>query len=471
MSQQPTAAIIGAGSSGIAAAKALRERGFPFDCFEASDRIGGNWVFGNRNGMSAAYRDLHINTSRDRMQFSDFPMARSLPDFPHHTQIAAYFDAYADHFGLREHIRFQTAVAHAQLRGDGTWELTDERGATRCYDMLLVANGHHWDARWPEPAFEGSDDFEGLQLHAHEYRDNRFLEGKDVVVLGMGNSAMDIAVESSHVARSTQLAARRGAWIVPKYLFGRPLDQISTSHRVPVPVASKLLELTLRLRDRPARALRAAAARPCAERRAPDDLRPDPRCDRARRRDAAPEHRAARPGLGAVHRRHARARGRRHLLHGLPHQLPVLRRALPRGAGQPDRALQARLLAASSEPRVRRAAPAARRDHAARRGAGPAARRLPVRHLPAAGASTDAGRHPPRGRGDAQALRGLAAPHDPGRLRPLPARARARAPARRRARRGRPASRPPSPRGPSVRRAAGRRRERRRAERPRTRSP
>jgi monoamine oxidase len=55
MPSLPTAAVIGAGSSGIAAAKALHERGVPFTCFEASDRIGGNWVFGNRNGMSAAY--------------------------------------------------------------------------------------------------------------------------------------------------------------------------------------------------------------------------------------------------------------------------------------------------------------------------------------------------------------------------------------------------------------------------------
>ena len=267
MPKLPTAAIIGAGSSGIAAAKALHERGLPFDCFEASDRVGGNWVFGNRNGMSAAYRDLHINTSRDRMQFSDFPMERTLPDYPHHTQIAAYFDAYVDHFGLRERITFETAIARARLRGDGTWELTDEHGATRCHDMLLVANGHHWDARWPEPAFPGSEAFEGRQLHAHEYRDNAFLEGKDVVVLGMGNSAMDIAVESGHVARSTHLAARRGAWIVPKYLFGRPLDQLAPSHRVPVPVASKLLELVLRLAHgpperyglpRPAHALSAA---------------------------------------------------------------------------------------------------------------------------------------------------------------------------------------------------------------------
>jgi cation diffusion facilitator CzcD-associated flavoprotein CzcO len=94
MPSLPTAAVIGAGSSGIAAAKALHERGVPFTCFEASDRVGGNWVFANKNGMSAAYRELFINTSRERMEYSDYPMPKSYPDFPHHTQIAAYFDAY-----------------------------------------------------------------------------------------------------------------------------------------------------------------------------------------------------------------------------------------------------------------------------------------------------------------------------------------------------------------------------------------
>src|SRR3954447_20050462 len=104
MSRSPRAAVIGAGSSGIAAAKALHEHGVPFTVFEASDRVGGNWVFGNRNGMSAAYRQLFINTSRDRMQYSDYPMPKSYPDFPHHTQIAAYFDAYVERFGFRGRI-------------------------------------------------------------------------------------------------------------------------------------------------------------------------------------------------------------------------------------------------------------------------------------------------------------------------------------------------------------------------------
>ncbi|HVF77365.1 MAG TPA: NAD(P)-binding domain-containing protein [Solirubrobacteraceae bacterium] len=247
MTALPTAAIIGAGSSGIAASKALKQRGIAFECYEASDRVGGNWVFGNRNGMSAAYRDLHINTSRERMEYSDFPMPKSYPDFPHHTQIAEYFDAYVDHFGLRDDIRFETAVAHAAQRPDGSWLLTDRYGETRAYDMLVVANGHHWDKRWPEPAFPGSDTFGGRLMHAHDYRDNGFLTGKDVVVLGMGNSAMDIAVEASYVARSTQLAARRGAWIVPKYLFGKPLDQISRLPLVPHWLNARVSELIIRL--------------------------------------------------------------------------------------------------------------------------------------------------------------------------------------------------------------------------------
>jgi dimethylaniline monooxygenase (N-oxide forming) len=236
MTPLPSVALIGAGSSGIAVAKALHERGVPFDCFEASDRVGGNWVFGNSNGMSAAYRDLHINTSRDRMEFSDFPMPKDYPDYPHHAQIAAYFDAYVDHFGFRDKILFRTKVERVVRLDGGGYDVTTGDGRTRRYDVVLVANGHHWDARWPEPAFEGSDTFQGRQLHAHSYVDNSIFEGRNAVVLGMGNSAMDIAVESSYVAQNTYLAARRGAWIVPKYVFGRPTDQLKNDPRVPFKV-------------------------------------------------------------------------------------------------------------------------------------------------------------------------------------------------------------------------------------------
>jgi dimethylaniline monooxygenase (N-oxide forming) len=232
MTELPSACVIGAGSSGIAAAKALHERGIPFDCIEKSDRVGGNWVFKNKNGMSSSYRSLHINTSRERMEYSDFPMPKSYPDFPHHAQIAQYFDDYVDHFGFRERILFETGVEHAARGADGVWSVELDNGGTRRYDMLLVANGHHWNPRWPEPAYPGT--FDGVQMHSHHYLDNADFKDKNVLVVGIGNSAMDIATESSFIASKTFLSSRRGAYILPKYLFGRPLDQIGVNALTPV---------------------------------------------------------------------------------------------------------------------------------------------------------------------------------------------------------------------------------------------
>lgn len=225
--------MIGAGSSGIAALKALAERGIPVDCFECSDRVGGNWVFANRNGMSSAYRSLHTNTSRDRMGYSDFPMPASYPDFPHHTLLAAYFEDYARHFGLMERITFETGVERATRDpADGTWTVTLETGETRRYDALLVANGHHWDPRWPEPPYPGS--FDGVQIHSHHFVDAADWREKNVLVVGMGNSAVDIAVEASFVASRTFVSGRRGEHVVPKYVLGRPVDQIAVSALTPL---------------------------------------------------------------------------------------------------------------------------------------------------------------------------------------------------------------------------------------------
>jgi dimethylaniline monooxygenase (N-oxide forming) len=228
----PRACVIGAGSAGIAVAKALHDRGIVFDCYDLSDRVGGNWVYRNSNGISASYRSLHINTSRERMEFSDFPMPGRYPDFPRHDHIAEYFDAYVDHFGFRDRIRFQTKVEHVEPRPDGGFDVTIRDHGIERYDAVVVANGHHWDPRWPEPAFPGAEDFEGEQMHSHSYEHEFQLAGRDVVVLGMGNSAMDIAVDASYHSEHTILAARRGAHIVPKYVFGRPLDRRGPFDRV-----------------------------------------------------------------------------------------------------------------------------------------------------------------------------------------------------------------------------------------------
>jgi Flavin-binding monooxygenase-like len=236
MAKAEKVCIVGAGSSGLTACQVLAARGIPFDCFEKGSMIGGNWRFENDNGTSSAYRSLHINSARKLMSYKAFPMPEDYPDYASHWQIAEYFDAYADHFGLRERIAFNTEVVAAEPV-EGEWEVTvegpDGRRSER-YRAVLVANGHHWQPRWPEPPFPGAEEFEGEQMHVHHYREPDVLVGRRVLVLGIGNSAVDVAVESSRIAEKTFLAMRRGAWVLPKFLAGKPIDEAAP------PVASYL---------------------------------------------------------------------------------------------------------------------------------------------------------------------------------------------------------------------------------------
>jgi len=224
-----SACVIGAGCCGLTAVKALREAGIAVDAYEESDRPGGLWVFKNRNGKSPAYRSLSINTSRKRMEFSDFPMPQGLPDYPGHADIAAYFAAYADHFRLHESIRYGVRVERVLPAAGGGFEVETSDGQRRRYAAVVVANGHHWDPAWPDPPFAGR--FDGITMHAAAYVDPREpadLIGKRVVVVGFGNSAVDIACElaAPGAAASVVLSTRRGAWVLPKHVFGRPLDQL-----------------------------------------------------------------------------------------------------------------------------------------------------------------------------------------------------------------------------------------------------
>jgi cation diffusion facilitator CzcD-associated flavoprotein CzcO len=237
MSAKPTTAVIGAGISGLTAGKALSDWGVPYTCFESSDDIGGNWYFRNPNGLSSAYQSLHIDTSRDGVSFRDMPMgADEYPDYPHHPQILGYLHRYADAFSLRDRIRFETPVQHAERKSNGGWRITLGDGSMQEFDFLIVGNGHHWDPRYPD--FPGS--FDGETLHAHHYigpSDPLDLYGKRVLVVGIGNSGVDITSELSRqgVAEKVFISTRSGAWIIPKYFLGRPFDTlVKINPRVPL---------------------------------------------------------------------------------------------------------------------------------------------------------------------------------------------------------------------------------------------
>jgi cation diffusion facilitator CzcD-associated flavoprotein CzcO len=236
--------VIGAGVSGLVSCKALRDKGVDHTCFEASDDVGGNWYFGNPNGRSSAYRSLHIDTSKERISFADFPMPAHFPDFPHHAELHGWLRDYADTFGLRENIRFDTAVERAERLPGGGWDVDGER-----FDALVVCNGHHWDPRHPD--FPG--EFDGEVIHSHDYIDTRDpldMHGKRVLVVGIGNSAVDITSEVSRkgVAERTFISTRSGAWVLPKYILGRPADTVvKTIPQLPLRLQRRLGAVLQRL--------------------------------------------------------------------------------------------------------------------------------------------------------------------------------------------------------------------------------
>ena len=252
MPERPNTCVIGAGVSGLTTVKALGDWQIPHTCFEASDDVGGNWYFQNPNGRSSAYRSLHIDTSKNAISFADFPMDGRYPDFPHHSEIKQFLDEYAERFGLRERIRFNTRVERAERLPGSGWRVTvagPDGQAEHDFDALLVCNGHHWDASYPE--FPGH--FDGPTIHSHHYidpTDPLDLVGKRVLVVGIGNSAVDITSELSRKGEAEKvfISTRSGAWVVPKYVFGRPADQVfKTNPRLPLGLQRRMARVLPRL--------------------------------------------------------------------------------------------------------------------------------------------------------------------------------------------------------------------------------
>lgn len=241
-------AVIGAGPHGLSALKALLQVGIPADGFDRADDLGGNWNFGAPT--SRVYESTHLISSKPFTQFPDFPMPDSYPDYPSHRQVKAYFDAYADHFGLRERITFNTSVVRVESVAADRWEVTVERDGRRQtlrYDGVVVANGHNWFPKMPE--YPGLEDFTGELVHSADYKGADQLRDRRVLVVGAGNTGCDIAVEAAQNATVTFHSTRRGYYYNPKFVFGKPSDQIADqllAMRVPLPLRRAAFGATLR---------------------------------------------------------------------------------------------------------------------------------------------------------------------------------------------------------------------------------
>lgn len=240
--------VIGAGPSGLTTLKNLSAQGLTnITCFEAGTEVGGNWVFQDAHGHSSVYASTHIISSKKRSQFPDFPMPDEYPDFPSHEQMKAYFDAYAEAFGVKRFIRFHSRVDHADRGPDGGWRIryTGPTGtAEETFDYLFVCSGHHSAPRLPDCPGR----FSGEALHAHSYKTAEPFRNKRVLVVGGGNSACDIAVDISRVAEATRISMREGYYIIPKLVFGKPVDVMYRRARwIPKALRQWLFEKGVRL--------------------------------------------------------------------------------------------------------------------------------------------------------------------------------------------------------------------------------
>jgi cation diffusion facilitator CzcD-associated flavoprotein CzcO len=237
--------IIGAGPSGITAAKNLLQVGLEnIVVYEKGDQVGGNWVYSPRLSHSSVFETTHIISSKTMSQYLDYPMPQEYPDYPSHKQLLDYFQGYIRRFGLEPYIRFNTEVTKAEKNSDETWHVTLGDGAVETFDHLLVCNGHHWDPRLPE--YPGS--FTGEFIHSHDYKQAESFRDKRVLVIGGGNSACDIAVETSRVSAFTAVSMRRGYYIIPKFLMGLPTDVLAAKNEfLPKWIRMPMFGLLLRL--------------------------------------------------------------------------------------------------------------------------------------------------------------------------------------------------------------------------------
>jgi cation diffusion facilitator CzcD-associated flavoprotein CzcO len=241
--------VIGAGPCGLTTLKNLLQAGCRnVVCYEESNGIGGNWAYTDDPRRVSVHECSHIISSRRMSSFDDFPMPDDYPDFPSHRQLLAYFTDYARAFQLEPHIRLGSHVEQCVLGDDGRWTVrVIANGETRAetFDSLLVCSGHHREALVPE--YPGT--FAGKIVHSATYKRPDPFRGRRVLVVGAGNSAADIAVDVARLASRAALSIREGTYVIPKLVFGQPIDVVYAfwKSRLPKPLFRSALKLWLRL--------------------------------------------------------------------------------------------------------------------------------------------------------------------------------------------------------------------------------
>ncbi|KAL8177434.1 UNVERIFIED_CONTAM: monooxygenase [Gekko kuhli] len=232
-------AIVGAGVSGLACIKCCLDEGLEPTCFERTGDLGGVWRFTEyvEEGRPSTYKSMVSNTCKEMSAFTDFPYPEDFPVFLPNARLLEYLRLYTKHFNLQKYIQFQTTVISIKKRPDfstsGQWEVITEmdgKQKSAIFDAVMVCIGYLTEPSLPLSSFPGIDKFKGHYFHSRKYKTPGIFAGKKVLVVGMGNSGVDIAVEASHIAEKVMISTGRGAWLISRVFDdGYPWDMVFLS--------------------------------------------------------------------------------------------------------------------------------------------------------------------------------------------------------------------------------------------------
>ncbi|MBD2753949.1 flavin-containing monooxygenase [Spirosoma validum] len=207
--------IIGAGPAGLAMAGQLAHRKLPFTVLEASDYIGFSW----RNH----YDRLHLHTVKEHSALPHLPYPANHPTYVSRLQFIEYLEQYAAHFGIKP--IFNQKVTHITRNPvDGTWQVQTETD-TFTASRVVVATGYNRAAHVPE--LPGQRNFRGIIWHSHEYRNGAPFRNENVLVVGMGNTGAELALDLLENGAKPFISVRGPVNIIHRDLFGYPAQKMA----------------------------------------------------------------------------------------------------------------------------------------------------------------------------------------------------------------------------------------------------
>ncbi|MEZ4777493.1 MAG: NAD(P)/FAD-dependent oxidoreductase [Bacteroidia bacterium] len=203
--------IIGAGPAGLAVAGRLRKADIPFEIIEKSDKIAWSW--------HNHYDRLCLHTVKQLSHLPHLPFPETYPLYVPREDLASYYESYAQHFGINPHFGQEIISVKKQ---DNHWVLNTRQGKIFAAENVVFATGIN---RVPfSPVWEGQENFRGKIIHSRNYKNPEPFLGQRVLLIGMGNTGAELALDLCESGVETYISVRSPINVVPRDVGGRPVQ-------------------------------------------------------------------------------------------------------------------------------------------------------------------------------------------------------------------------------------------------------